>query len=49
MKQVKLTEMTNYLLDEISKKRKDSGKLIRTKQDVVMDLIIKAHKKECLQ
>jgi hypothetical protein len=47
MKQVKLTEVTDHLLELIKKKRKDAGELINTKQDIVADLIIRAHKKEC--
>ena len=47
MKQVKLTENTNTLLDEIKYIRKESGQLIKTKQDIIAELVLKAYKKEC--
>lgn len=37
------------LLSELSAKRKQERNFIRSKQDIVGDLIIKAHKKECLK
>lgn len=47
MKQVKLTKQVNDKLNDIVLLRKSSGELIKTKQDVVADLIMKAHKREC--
>jgi len=35
------------LLKELVLKRKDEGSFIKNKVDIVADLIVKAHKKEC--
>jgi hypothetical protein len=45
-KQIKLDDKTNSLLDIISIGRKETGALIKTKQDIVKELIIAAAKKE---
>ena len=37
----------NELLNELSAKRKKEGNLIKSKQDIVADLILKQHKREC--
>ena len=47
MKQVKMHDSINDKLSELSEVRRENGELIKTKQDIVADLIIKAHKKEC--
>jgi len=47
MKQVKLNINIDKLLNELSAKRKNEGSLNSTKQSIVHELIIKAHKKEC--
>ena len=46
---VKTNKKTTEQLSELSSKRKESLSLIRTKQDIVADLVDKAHKKECGQ
>lgn len=46
MKNVPLHNSVNEKLDEISKKRKESGALTRTKKDIVAELIAAAHKRE---
>jgi hypothetical protein len=44
---VKVSEKANDMLTEISKKRKADGSLVRTKQDILAELIQSLHKKEC--
>jgi len=44
---VKTNDKTTEQLTDLSKKRKDEQSLIKTKQDIVADLVDKAHKKEC--
>lgn len=46
MKQVKLNDNIDKLLTELSKKRKEEGSIISTKQSIVAELVIKQHKKE---
>jgi hypothetical protein len=45
-KQIKLEDKTNEILDILSTGRKESGALVRTKQDIVKELIINLAKKE---
>ena len=45
-KQIKLDELTNEILDEVSSSRKLTGALIKTKQDIVKQLILNMAKKE---
>lgn len=45
-KQIKLDEKTNDVLDIISIGRKEAGALVKTKQDIVKELIINLAKKE---
>ncbi len=45
-KQIKLDELTNNILDEVSSSRKLTGALIKTKQDIVKQLILNMAKKE---
>ena len=47
MKQVKMHDKISKKLDELAEVRRDSGALVKTKQDIVADFINKAHKKEC--
>ena len=47
MKQVKLNDNVDKLLNEISVKRKSNGTLNSTKQAIVHELIMALHKKEC--
>ena len=47
MKQVKLHSKTDELLTALSKKRKLDGELTSTKQGIVAQLVLLAHKKEC--
>jgi len=44
--QVKVTSKTDSMLSELSKVRKESGELIRTKQDIVAELVLSLYKKE---
>ena len=44
---VKTNAKTSKQLSEISAKRKANLEQIRSKQDIVADLVAKAHKKEC--
>jgi hypothetical protein len=44
---VQIDEQPNDKLDELVKKRKEEGSLIKNKKDIVADLINKAHTKEC--
>ena len=44
---VKTNERTTKQLTELSDKRKKEHALNKTKQDIVADLVDKAHKKEC--
>ena len=46
MKQVKVNDNVNELLEAITKKRQDNGELNSTKQAVVHELIMAAYKKE---
>jgi len=46
MKQVRILDEVDVLLDEIVKARRESGVLSVNKQSVTNELIIKAHKKE---
>ena len=46
MKQVKLNDNVDKLLNELSKNRKANLVLNNTKQAIVHELIMKAHKKE---
>ncbi len=43
---IRVTPMTDYLLTELSKKRKNEGKQIKSKQDIAAEAIINLHKKE---
>ena len=47
MKQVRMSDATNEQLNEISKVRTSKMHAYRNKQDVIEDLIAKAHKREC--
>ncbi len=47
IKQVRIYGHVNDKLNDLVKKRKAGAELIDTKQMIVADLIIKAHKKEC--
>jgi len=47
MKQVKMHDTVWKNLDDLARVRRDSGALVKTKQDIVADFINKAHKKEC--
>jgi hypothetical protein len=47
MKQVKVYDDVNNMLEELVAIYKEQGKREATKQSVVNALIIKAHKKEC--
>jgi hypothetical protein len=47
MKQVRMSDITNKQLNEISDTRKAKMHAYRNKQDVIEDLIAKAHKREC--
>lgn len=49
MKQIKLTDNVDRMLSELSQARKKKNELINTKQNIVAELIIKEHKKECKQ
>lgn len=42
-----ITKETNRKLIAISKKRKDNGELVKTKQDILMCLVDVLYKKEC--
>ena len=44
---VRLAPSTNQQLRELSTKRKSEHAQIRSSQDIVSDLIAKAHKREC--
>ena len=46
MKQVRLSAQVDELLTKLSEARKNDGALVRTKQDIVAELIIAQHKKE---
>ena len=46
MKQVRMSETTDTQLTAIKNARAESGSFCKTKQDVIADLIAKAHKKE---
>ena len=46
MKQVKVNDNVNELLEAIASKRKNKGELNSTKQAIVHELIMAAHKKE---
>ena len=46
-KYVRTTEMTDYMLTEISKKRKADGRQIKTKQDINSEAVSALYKKEC--
>lgn len=45
-KYVRTTEMTDYMLTEISKKRKSEGKQVKTKQDINCEAVSNLYKKE---
>jgi len=45
-KQIRLPEGVDKKLNDISKARKAGGALVKTKQDVLSELVINAHKKE---
>lgn len=49
MKQVRLNEYVNELLNEIAQTRKKLGSLNNKKQDIVAEQIIALHKKEVKQ
>lgn len=42
-----ISKETNRQLIAISKKRKDNGELVKTKQDILMCLVNVLYKKEC--
>lgn len=44
---VKTNKRTSEQLTALSKKRKGEQAIVKTKQDIVADLVDKAHKKEC--
>jgi len=46
MAQLSIDEYTNDLLDKLSKSRKENNKVIRTKKNIVEDLIIRTYKRE---
>ena len=46
MKQVKLNDNVNRLLDEISDKRKEGDELNSSKQSIIHELVLAQHKKE---
>jgi len=45
-KQIRLPEGVDKKLNDLSKARKAEGALVKTKQDVLSELVINAHKKE---
>ena len=46
MKQVRMSETTDAQLTAIKNARVNAGSFCKTKQDVIADLIAKAHKRE---
>lgn len=46
---VKVNNLTSKQLSELSAKRKGDNALVRTKIDIVAELVANAHKKECKQ
>lgn len=44
---VKTNDKTTEQLTELSKIRKGTHNIIKSKQDIVADLVDKAHKREC--
>jgi hypothetical protein len=49
IKQIRLIPEVDEMLSEMSKSRKDKGELIKTKQAIVNQLIIKEFKREFKQ
>ena len=45
-KVVKVSVQTDKLLTELSKKRKEAGSLVRTKQDILSEAITALYKRE---
>lgn len=48
-KQIKIEDSVNDLLDQLSAKRKEEGSFIKTKQDIVKELVLSLAKKELKQ
>jgi len=46
MKTIKISDKADLNLSHLSESRKDRGEIIKTKQDIVADLIAKAHDSE---
>ena len=46
-KQVKLNDKTNEQLTKMSDNRKESGELVKSKQDIIAMLVEKQFKREC--
>ena len=48
-KQIKIEDVVNDLLNKLSDKRKEEGAFIKTKQDIVKELVLLQAKKELKQ
>jgi len=46
MKTIKISDTADLELSQLSKSRKDRGDINKTKQDIIAELVAKAHKRE---
>ena len=46
MKTIKISDSADYALSKLSKYRKFSGQIVKTKQDIVAELVLKAFNQE---
>ncbi len=46
MKTIKISDSADYALSKLSKYRKDSGEIVKTKQDIIAELVLKAFNRE---